>query len=384
VRLATFLILLGIIGFAAALSLAVIMSYGLSTSSVGILLKNSFVFGTVTVDELKTLAQEGYIPYEVYRLALYEKLKDSNRHFKLGKGGVVYTFSDDPDILRFLEGRYIEKINDTWYKVVIVIFDNKVTRKYVILKVNVSTEILDEKYVLESLYPRYLEFKKDGSGRISVTFENKTVGMDLVVSHLISKNPEDARISNELANQIESFAERNNLDITWKFYITSKIPVLMGYIWDTTTLIFRFIPQKIDVLYQDKLITVNLSRSDSLIEYTLLKGGGPCWLNAYLLAYILNLMGINAHFYSAEVFLSNNSTIVHSFIAIPTSEVDPDNLEKLYLKRVAHKMVIPASVSIGNITADYIIYDPVSGTYEIYNNINWNSTGWWETPIIKI
>lgn len=362
--------------FIGALSIATVVG-GLNS-----LLEEAVGFKTITIDELRNLAEDGKIPYEVYKLALYEKLKDSDKFFKLDREGVVYVY--DLGTFRFLEGKYIEKINDSWYKVVIVIFDSKVTRKYVILKVNVSTEILDEKYVINSLYPTYLEFNKAGSGRIDVAFENRTVGMNFTVIHIISKGPEDARISKELANQIEKLAEKKNLDITWKFYIASKIPVLMGYNWNTTVLIFRFVPQKIDVLYQDKLITLNLSRSDSLIEYTLLKGGGPCWLNAYLLAYILNLMGINAQFYSAEILLYNNNTVFHSFIAIPASEIDPDNLEKLYLRRVTHRLIVPATVSIGNITEDYIIYEPVGGYYTYYVElINWKSTGWWGVLSIK-
>ncbi|RLI75811.1 hypothetical protein DRP05_14095 [Archaeoglobales archaeon] len=93
---------------------------------------------TVSLDELKQIADNGKIPYEVYRLALYRKLENPDIFYRI-MGNKVYLFLNGSSGL--LEGRYVKRINDTWLRVVIVDYDDLFADKYYSVKVNISTEI---------------------------------------------------------------------------------------------------------------------------------------------------------------------------------------------------------------------------------------------------
>lgn len=55
----------------------------LNSSTVNSTIETAVGVKTVSLDELKQIANEGKIPYEVYRLTLYEKLKDSDVAFRI-------------------------------------------------------------------------------------------------------------------------------------------------------------------------------------------------------------------------------------------------------------------------------------------------------------
>ena len=60
----------------------------LNQDNVNSLLESAFGVKTVGVDELKQMAERGEIPYELYRLALYEKLRNPEVLFKYMFGKV--------------------------------------------------------------------------------------------------------------------------------------------------------------------------------------------------------------------------------------------------------------------------------------------------------
>jgi len=88
-------ILFGLIGL--VIGLLVFSGY-LNLSTVNSAIEFAAGVKTVSVDELKQMAEEGKIPYEVYRLALYEKLKDPSVAFRIHdevvEDGVMVKFGD--------------------------------------------------------------------------------------------------------------------------------------------------------------------------------------------------------------------------------------------------------------------------------------------------
>ena len=179
-----------------------LFSSSLNLDDINSLLESAFGVKTVGVDELKQMAEKGEIPYELYRLALYEKLRNPDILFKYAFGK-VYVFENGSNYL--LEGRYIERINDTWYRVVVVFYDDLFTEKYCSVKVNVSTE-LRSGYLVDNWFPSYLKFLREEKGIIEAKTENGVVNRELDVLIYKNINPEDRRIAEEITSQILDFA----------------------------------------------------------------------------------------------------------------------------------------------------------------------------------
>ncbi|RLI70117.1 hypothetical protein DRO97_11160, partial [Archaeoglobales archaeon] len=81
-------ILLGVLGL---LIVWLIVSGYLNLSTVNSAIETATGIKTVSVNELKQMAEEGKIPYEVYRFALYKKLENPNIFYRI-MGNKVYLF----------------------------------------------------------------------------------------------------------------------------------------------------------------------------------------------------------------------------------------------------------------------------------------------------
>ncbi len=224
-------------------------------------------------------------PNELYRLALYEKLRNPEVLFKyaFGKG---YVFENGSNYL--LEGRYIERINDTWYKVVVVFYDDLFTKKYCSVKVNVSTE-LRSGYVVDNWFPSYLKFLHREKGIIEAKTENGVVSRELVVLIYKNINPEDRRIAGEIASQILDFARENDLtksqavEFTYSKFVPFAVEYLYGNEWIAKPITFI-------ALNSNKLVKVRLNTSDSLMKSILLRGKGSCYAQTFAAVQILNTL----------------------------------------------------------------------------------------------
>ncbi|RLI77502.1 hypothetical protein DRP05_10010 [Archaeoglobales archaeon] len=129
-----------LLGVTVLIVIGLFVSGYFSPSTINSAIETTVGVKTVSLDELKQMADNGKIPYEVYRLALYEELKDPDVTFRIHDSKVeIGRIREDllklnPPIhareWRVLEGRYVERINDTWLRVVIVDYDDLFADEY--------------------------------------------------------------------------------------------------------------------------------------------------------------------------------------------------------------------------------------------------------------
>lgn len=317
--------------------------YGyLNQDNVNSLLESAFGVKTVGVDELKQMAERGEIPYELYRLALYEKLRNPNVLFKY-TFGKVYVFENGSNNL--LEGRYIERINDTWYKVVVIFYDDLFTKKYCSVKINVSTEPRSG-YVVDNWFPSYLKFLHREKGIIEAKTENGVVSRELEVLIYKNINPEDRRIAEEIASQILDFARENDLTKSQavEFTYSKFVPFAVGYLYGNEWIAK---PITFIALNSNKLVKVRLNTSDSLMKSILLRGKGSCYAQTFVAVQILNSMDV----VSAELELFRRGyNEYHAYLAIPYEQVEINELK-------GSDFISSATIKVDKKQTQWIIYD---------------------------
>ena len=326
----------------------------LNQHDINSLLESAFGVKTVEVDELKQMAEKGEIPYELYKLALYEKLRNPDVLFKYAFGK-VYVFENGSNYL--LEGRYIERINDTWYRVVVVFYDDLFTEKYCSVKVNVSTE-LRSGYGVDYPFLSYLRLLHKEKGIIEAKTENGVVSRELEVLVYKNINPEDRRIAEEIANQILDFACENGLtksqavEFTYLEFVPFAIEYLCENEWMAKPITFI-------ALNGDKLVKVRLNISDSLMKSFLLHGKGSCYVQTFVAVHVVNSMGVRSAV--LELFRQGYGEY-HAFLAIPYDQVEVNKLK-------GSDSIVPAVIEINKKQTRWLIYDvgrPYEEGYQMY------------------
>lgn len=295
-------------------------------------------YETVTVDDLKMLAERGDVPYEFYRLALYKKLMNPDLEFMLRSSGEIRDSWKRP-----LYGRYIEKINDSWYRVVVIFPETLFTKKYVVVKVDLNIESRDE-YVVDNWWPAYLKFIRVDKGVIKATKGNTTYANTIDVSYHKNTNPEDWRIADEIAEQILDFAMKNNLTRTQAAEIVYRefVPWAVRY-YNNNDLIGM--PYSFMALDGDSLVEVHVNSTDSLMEFFMLQGGGSCYGRVFTAVYVLNSMGMDAGLLGVVL-----SDACHALVAIPYDQVVLKELD-------GAPLVLPATIEVGGEHTQWVVYD---------------------------
>ncbi len=364
-------ILLGVLGL---LIVWLIVSGYLNLSTVNSAIETATGIKTVSVNELKQMAEEGKIPYEVYRFALYKKLENPNIFYRI-MGNKVYLFLNGSSGL--LEGRYVEKINDTWLRVVIVDYDDLFANRYYSVRVDVSTE-LKSGYIVNNWFPSYIRLVNETKGKWKIgevvgnpNLKYKSSYGNLIVKTFGNPNPEDRRLSMEIAEQMAGHlrcCNRNDKTDLFLLTIYSFNPVVLR-VWNAPI----FFNKSIEVLALDgdKLVSINLNKSDSLMKSVLLDGRGNCYIYSFFTISILNSSEIPAYgfVYPVESMVSD----YHEEIVIPYGILNFKNLEKmggvyinLYTKLNAGKECLYVVVSPDK---ESIPLEALSGNAEIWKYI---------------
>ena len=316
----------GLIGLVVVL---LIFSGYFNLSKVNSLLEEVFGVKTVSVDELKRMAEEGKIPYEVYRLALYRKLENPSIFYKT-TGNKVYLFLNGSSEL--LEGRYVEKINDTWLRVIIVDYDDLFADKYYSVKVDVSTEMRSG-YIVDGWFPSYIMLVSETKGKWKIgeavgnpNLKYRSSYGNLIVKTFRNLNSEDRRLSMEIAEQIADHLRCYSRNKTDLFLLTlySFNPVVLR-VWNAPVFFNKSI--EVHALDGDKLVFVNINKSDSLVKSILLDGRGNCYIYSFLTISILNSLEVPAYgfLYPVESMVSD----YHEEVVIPYGILNFKKLEKM-------------------------------------------------------
>lgn len=302
------------------------------------LIEKALGYETVTVDDLRLMAERRDIPYEFYRLALYKKLMNPDLEFKLRDNGEIRDSWKRP-----LYGRYIEKINDSWYRVVVIFPETLFTKKYVVVKVDLNIESRDE-YVVDNWWPAYLKFIRVDKGIIKATKGNTTYANTIDVSYHKNTNPEDWRIADEIAEQILDFAMKNNLTRTQATEIVYRefVPWAVKYN-GSNDLIGK--PYSFMALDGDRLVKVHVNTTDSLMEFFMLQGYGVCYGRVFTAVYVLNSMGLNAGLLGMAL-----SGPYHALVAILYDQVVLKELD-------GAPLVLPATIEVGGEHTQWVVYD---------------------------
>lgn len=301
-----------LLGVTVLIVIGLFVSGYFSPSTINSAIETTVGVKTVSLDELKQMAEEGKISYEVYRLALYVKLKDPDIAFRIHDSKVEIGRIRE-DLLKLkpkiyardwsvLEGRYVEKINDTWLRVVIVDYDDLFANRYYSVKVDVATEMRSG-YVVDGGFPSYLKLINETDGKWESQESGHYIGK-LKVKNYYNPNPEDARISKIIAEQVARYASENGMTSTQTVEL-----VYAGLVYD----VIDYVPDNswigkpftTDVLDENRLLSVNITKSDSLMESFLLYGRGSCYAQTTFVVYVLNWMGVRTGGFVSKNFASD-------------------------------------------------------------------------------
>ncbi len=345
-----------LLGLAALIVIWMYLSGYLSLPNVNSAIEIVSGIKTVNLDELKQMAEEGKIPYEVYRLALYKKMENPHIFYKV-MGNKVYLFLNGSD--RLLEGRYIERINDTWLRVVVVDYDDLFADKYYSVKVEVSTE-MGSGYVVDGWWPSYMRFINQTEGKWSYnsTWDKHYSGI-VKIRYYLNPNSEDIRISKTIANQILKYGNENRLTKTQTIQLVYDrlVRSAIGYVPDNDWIGKPF---TIHVLSGDRLLSLNVSKSDSLMESFLLYGRGSCYAQDTFVIYVLNWMGVKVGDFATRNPLGG---YWHGLVAIPKHYID---LEELHIPPGVEDVPIrPLVVELDSTKEEFVVYSITSPFYGV-------------------
>ncbi len=258
--------------------------------------------------------------------------------------------------------KLIEKVNDTTYRAIAIIRDDRIADDYLVVDFNVSTKPVgpyDKTY-----YTNLFVF---GGSRSS---GNQSGPLDMEVS--IDSNKKDNTIIQSIANQIDRFAELHHLNNSHKVYLTVRVvDSLLVYRNESLVYIFdgtKFVPCRENV-------------ADSRIANDLLEGA-ICAYYAEWTASILSEMGIKAFEYG---YCPNDwkELIAHARVAVPVNEVDVGYLQSIENDYTTGP-VQTVNVSIIGINESVIIIEPqesngdwLKGTIGVINTpcrMNWTNS----------
>ncbi|RLI77497.1 hypothetical protein DRP05_09980 [Archaeoglobales archaeon] len=342
-----------LLGVAVLIVIGLFLSGYLNSSTVNSAIETAVGVKTVSLDELKQMVEEGKIPYEVYRLALYRKLENPSIVYKV-MGNKVYQFLNGCSGL--LEGRYVERINDTWLRIIIVDYDDLFADRYYSVKVDVSTE-LKSGYVVDGWWPSYLKFinETEGSWSYNSTWDEHYSGR-VKIRYYLNPNAEDVRVSKTIAEQVLEYGNENRLTKTQTIQLVYDrlVRSAVDYVPDNSWIGKPF---TINVLDGDKLFSLNVSKSDSLMKSFLLYGRGSCYAQDTFVIYVLNWMGVKA----GEFVCENPLGGWHGFVAIPMYYI---HLKELHIPSGIQNVPIrPLVIKLNNTKEEFVAYSITSPFY---------------------
>jgi len=283
------------------------------------------------LDELKELAEEGKIPYEVYELAKFEKVKTGKDSWYYYDGKFVRT--RDGNLV--LEGKYVKVINESAVEVVYVFYDDTYTKDYVILKAIVPLGILKED---EHLY----EYLKRGNSVAYIShffgfdvlaegrFENFTAPLEFYIRYCPGKK--DAILVKEIVDELKRIQREKGLskkDVVglWLSLVPRMLEPDVG-----ATGYGLYYPKNItaEAMRGDELVEINLKSSVSMMEYLLLYGRGVCSDYVWLAASVLNGLGVKAYgfAYTFETDVVNGTEVYgrHEVLFLPSNATNVSRL----------------------------------------------------------
>ncbi len=310
-------------------------------------LENLFGVKHATAEELGEMAKNGEIPYDIYRLAYYKSLQNPDLIFVIKDGVVLVGEKSKPRLDKFvpLKGRYIERINDSWFRVGIVGYDSLFTNKQYVVAVNVSLK--PNGYVADKGFPSYLKFSSPVHGMWKNPSQSWDEGHPVDAIYIINPNPEDYRITKEIWSQIWKFGKENGLSDTqiYRLVYENFIGATLDYIEYVS---WVKLPFTIPVLNEDAIEMVNISKPNSMIGAAILRGKGSCFVYTTLAQYILMHGGVNALDFAPWVVWKINTT--HAYLFLPLNQI---NLSELPSKTTL------VEFKIGNRDLPGVIYNTV-------------------------
>lgn len=290
------------------------------------------------VNDLKVLADEGKIPYEVYRLAFYKSFENPKLVYVVeGNRVMANTLRDWISVggsWDVLEGKYVEKINDTWVKVVFVNYDQALTNDYIIVKVDVSLQ--GNGYVLGSYFPKYLKIQNHTSGtwRLGNATLPKVYDFasgEVSIDFYLNPNEEDWKYAETIANQIVDYLKKKGFNVTPgnAILMVKEISRLYPYKADLSP----HKPFYVKVLDGNNLTQIVVSETGSLIKSILLSEWANCYYYATFDQYVLVSLGLPAY-----IFIYDTPGNYHAEVLIPHELARDPQLDYLevYIDKNAH------------------------------------------------
>ncbi|RLI77501.1 hypothetical protein DRP05_10005 [Archaeoglobales archaeon] len=183
-------------------------------------------------------------------------------------------------------------------------------------------------YVVDGWFPSYIELINETKGEWITSEaggtahpEYKAANGDLVIEIFRNPNPEDRRISKEIAEQLFDHLKKSNVDAN-----PTNLLLLVTYGFNANTLevwnVSITFKEPIDVkaIEGDKLVDVNISKSDSLMKSILLDGRGNCYVFSTLTINILNSLEVVAYGFVYPV--KSMVTDYHEEVVIPLNLIN--------------------------------------------------------------
>ncbi len=235
--------------------------------------------------------------------------------------------------------KLIEKVGEDTYRVTVVHFDDLFTKKYLIVDFNASLK--DSGYRIKNNIeypdPGYYQTIYKPNGKWSAA--SYSGPLELLVYR--DPNREDNRIIEEVARQIEKFANENGLNNTQKVILTAKIVQKM-LVYESSDRVY--------IYESGEFKPTNVKVKDSRMKQDLLEGtvcrGFAEWTSS-----ILNEMGIRACHYWFEH--SRFKDFAHGEVAVDVNDVDTN-----YIRNIANKNIAVINATVGKFNMSFIVIEP--------------------------